>query len=65
VDAAAQQAPLAAAREHVIQGLLHLRQPRAGVIAMQRVELLLRKIERRLGDGAQLDQLRLQAADRA
>jgi hypothetical protein len=63
VHTGAQQRSLAAFLEHLLQAGANARQAPRGVIAMQGIQLLLGKIELRLGERAQLDQLRAQRVD--
>src|SRR6185295_12642730 len=62
---ASQEASLLAAGQHLAQRRAHLGQACSRFLAMYGVELLLRKIELRLGQRAQIDQLSLQGSERS
>ena len=64
MDPIAQQAALAAAGEHGVERAAHALQPLRRVVAMQRVDLLFGKVEHRLGEHTQLDELCRQRLDR-
>jgi hypothetical protein len=57
VQARAEQAPLLRARQCVIHCRAHPLEPPARVGAVQRVDLLLGKVERSFGERTQLDEL--------
>jgi hypothetical protein len=65
LDPGPQQASLAAACQNLLERGAQTRQARGGIVAMQRVHVLLGEIERCLGQRPQLDQLRNQSIDRA
>ena len=58
LDARAQQASLAAAGKQLGEPAAQPRKARGRIVAMQRVHFLLREVERRLRERAQIDELR-------